>query len=239
MSEKKLQDHIDDNLFVSLLNLHLKEFTHRDNILWSQAKIFFYGITIMALVPLLGNQFSDKFFSCFQICICFPVAGLFGTIIFSFIVNEYSLRLKSTTKTYNKLMGMIKENDFSRVRLDCVRSCPTNCSDLTKCEKNINSCNVYGGSIEGIFYRCLNKPNAIFGRFREHIGETAFLVMILALIFICCMSMIVITIKFDREFTLLVFGNKFGKECAIVYQIIGSIICFIICCMGINWKKLK
>lgn len=87
---------------ISLLNVYLAEWIHRDQIIWSQIFKFFYAILIIILLPNLALHF-ELVLPNLPIWI-FRIIGLFLSFLFLYISLGYAIRLHAIGDTYRDIM---------------------------------------------------------------------------------------------------------------------------------------
>lgn len=99
---------------ISLLSIYLSEWSHRDNILWSQVFKFYYAILIVILLPNLALYLKLELPS--WPVIVFRLIGLALSFIFLYISLGYSIRLQAIGDTCGRLIGKLP-TDYKRKSL--------------------------------------------------------------------------------------------------------------------------
>ena len=88
---------------INLMNVYLSEWTHRDELLWSQVFRYFYVTVVVIFLPniagFLGIILPEKLPN-----IIFPIAGLVLALVFLYVSIGYAKRLEAVGKTYQKLI---------------------------------------------------------------------------------------------------------------------------------------
>lgn len=92
---------------ISLLNVYLAEWIHRDQIIWSQTFKFFYAILIIILLPNLALHF-DLALPNLPIFI-FRIIGLFLSLLFLYISLGYAIRLQAISDTYRDIIKTLPQ----------------------------------------------------------------------------------------------------------------------------------
>lgn len=87
---------------ISLLNIYIAEWIHRDQIIWSQIFKFFYAILIIILLPNLALHF-DLTLPNLPIFI-FRIIGLLLSFVFLYISLGYAIRLQAISDTYKDII---------------------------------------------------------------------------------------------------------------------------------------
>lgn len=96
---------------ISLLNVYLTEWVHRDQILWSQVFKFYYAILIVILLPNIANYLEITL--PYLPVILFRLVGLFLSCIFLYISLGYAIRLQAIGETCQKIINILPE-DYQR-----------------------------------------------------------------------------------------------------------------------------
>lgn len=99
---------------ISLLNIYLTEWIHRDQILWAQVFKLFYAILIVILLPNVASYLNITLPAI--PAIFFRVFGLISSIIFFYISVGYLKRLEAIGNTYQKLINKLPE-EYQRQRI--------------------------------------------------------------------------------------------------------------------------
>lgn len=88
--------------YFRLLSQYYEELKHRDTMFWKQIYIYFYGILIFSILPILkpnGLELSEKIPR-----LLFPVFGIGMSIGFLYVALAYSARLKAISQSYRDLL---------------------------------------------------------------------------------------------------------------------------------------
>ena len=103
---------------ISLLSVYFSEWSHRDQILWSQIYKFFYAILVVILLPNISSflqidlpDIPTEFF-----CLC----GLILSILFLYVSFGYLKRLEASGKTYSKIIETLPP-EYQRISLRDLR----------------------------------------------------------------------------------------------------------------------
>jgi hypothetical protein len=86
---------------LSLLEIYLSEFIHRNTLLWSQVHKLFYATLIVSLLPNVPNLIE---FDISLPILAIRVLGIFMSLLFLYVSLGYAKRLEATTKTYNLMI---------------------------------------------------------------------------------------------------------------------------------------
>lgn len=82
---------------ISLLNVYFSEWSHRDQILWSQIFKFYYAILIIILLPNISPHFDLTLPPMPDLA--FRLLGLLLSIVFLYIALGYVVRLQAISYT--------------------------------------------------------------------------------------------------------------------------------------------
>lgn len=102
--QKTYKIHTTEDL-LTLMNIYLEEWKHRDSMLWKQVFTYFFAILIVMIIPFANiNGFSlgDKLPQC-----AFPIVGLVLDLIYAIICYNYAARLSSVGKAYTNIIDML------------------------------------------------------------------------------------------------------------------------------------
>jgi hypothetical protein len=97
---------MDLNNLISLLNLYLSEFIHRNQILWSQLYKLFFAILVVIVLPNIPELFKV---SMAIPTIMFRVLGVALPLAFFYVGMAYCKKLKAITNTYNEALKKLPE----------------------------------------------------------------------------------------------------------------------------------
>lgn len=88
---------------ISLTNMYLAEWTHRDELFWMQVFRYFYVTIIIIFLPNIAKflqiTLPDKL-----PYIAFPVTGFFMSFFFGYVSIGYAKRVEAIGKTYCRLI---------------------------------------------------------------------------------------------------------------------------------------
>ena len=90
---------------ISLLNIYLTEWIHRDKILWSQVFKLFYAILIIILLPNISEYLKISLPSIPTIL--FRILGLLFSFVFLYICLGYLKRLEAIGNSYQNLINKL------------------------------------------------------------------------------------------------------------------------------------
>lgn len=90
---------------ISLLNVYLTEWTHRNQILWAQVFKLFYAILVVILLPNVANYLNITIPAIPTVF--FRLFGLISSGIFLYISVGYLKRLEAIGNTYQKLIDKL------------------------------------------------------------------------------------------------------------------------------------
>ena len=92
---------LDYNETISLLNVYLSEWSHRDKELWAKALKLYYAI------PNISNFFNVVLPS--LPAIIFRIIGLFLSLIFLYVTFGYAIRFQAIAETYQSIINELPE----------------------------------------------------------------------------------------------------------------------------------
>lgn len=118
MSQNKRLLSSDYDTTISLLNVYLVEWCHRDQIIWSQIFKFFYAILIIILLPNLTLHFQ-LILPNLPVLI-FRIIGLFLSLIFLYISLGYATRLQAISDTYQNIIKKLPE-EYQRKSIQSIK----------------------------------------------------------------------------------------------------------------------
>ena len=119
MQQNKTPLSSDYDTTISLLNTYFSEWSHRDQILWSQVFKFYYAILIIIILPNIAPHF-DLYLPPMPDLI-FRFIGLILSIVFLYISFGYVIRLQAISDTYNNLIISLPEN-YKRESIENIKS---------------------------------------------------------------------------------------------------------------------
>lgn len=97
---------------ISLMNVYLSEWCHRDELFWRQIFTYFYVTLFVTILPNITEGFGIKIPGV-QEC-WFHWAGMAMAVIFMYISVGYSLRLRACSRTYEELMNLLGDPKYKR-----------------------------------------------------------------------------------------------------------------------------
>lgn len=103
---------------ISLLNIYFSEWSHRDQILWSQIFKFYYAILIIILLPNLAIYLQLNLPS-LPIFI-FRLIGLILSFIFLYVAIGYAIRLHAIANTYQNLINSLPK-EYHRMSIKDIK----------------------------------------------------------------------------------------------------------------------
>ena len=92
---------------ISLLNVYLTEWSHRDKELWSKALKLYYAILVIILFPNITNFFNVILPS--LPAIIFRVIGLLLSLIFLYVTFGYAIRFQAIADTYQSIINELPD----------------------------------------------------------------------------------------------------------------------------------
>lgn len=98
---------LDYNETISLLNVYLSEWSHRDIQLWSKAIKLYYVILVIILFPNITNFFNVVLPP--LPAIIFRLIGLFLSLIFLYVTFGYAIRFQTIADTYQSIINELPE----------------------------------------------------------------------------------------------------------------------------------
>lgn len=100
---------------IALLGVYLSEWQHRDELLWTQVFKYFYATLVVTVLPNAAAfvgielpEINDKLF---------PVIGMVMGIIFLYVGLGYAVRLRASSRTYEKIMKMLGDEKYERISI--------------------------------------------------------------------------------------------------------------------------
>jgi len=99
---------------ISLSNLYLTEFIHRDNLLWSQIFKLFYSTIIVILLPNISG-FFNLMLPPIPVLL-FRIIGLVMAVAFLYVALGYGKRLEASTETYKNILDSLPD-EYQRIDL--------------------------------------------------------------------------------------------------------------------------
>ena len=99
---------------LSLLNIYLSEYEHRDERLWKQTYRSFYAVLIVILLPNIAEKVGIDL-SKFPAQL-FPIIGLFLSFFYLYVSLGYTKRLEASWKTYQIIIDTLPK-ELQRIPL--------------------------------------------------------------------------------------------------------------------------
>ena len=100
-----LEDLQADDL-ISLMEIYLSEWCHRDQMLWSQVFRFFYVTVLVTFLPNLVDFLGVRLPSNLP-NIIFPIAGMCLSLVFLYVSLGYTKRLEAASEVYKRLISFL------------------------------------------------------------------------------------------------------------------------------------
>lgn len=107
---KTTQPTYNTDSIISLMNIYLQEFIHRDKHMWSQNYRFFFASLTIMLLPNLTERLGiaiPQFFSSYVWL--FPLMGIIIAIVFLYVSLGLAKRFQASSQTYNKIIKLLPE----------------------------------------------------------------------------------------------------------------------------------
>ena len=100
---------------ISLMEIYLTEWAHRDELLWTQVFQYFYATLIVIVLPNIAAfigivlpQINTKLF---------PIIGMVMALVFLYVGLGYAIRLRASSRTYEKMMGLLGSEEYARISI--------------------------------------------------------------------------------------------------------------------------
>ncbi|MCH5192186.1 MAG: hypothetical protein J1F23_08495 [Oscillospiraceae bacterium] len=97
----------DTNELLSLMDLYLSEWFHRDSLLWKQAFTYFFAILVISILPF-AKLWGINFDSVIPKWI-FPLIGLILSVLFFVFSMGYAERVEAVGAIYRDLINMLPQ----------------------------------------------------------------------------------------------------------------------------------
>ena len=98
---------------ISLLNVYLTEWCHREEFMWLQLFRFYFAILIVILLPnLVGISVELPYIP----KILFRIAGIIFSFIYVYVAMAYVMRFQKIADSYNNIIKKLPE-DYQRVSM--------------------------------------------------------------------------------------------------------------------------
>lgn len=92
---------------ISLLNVYFSEWSHRDQLLWSQAFKFYFATLIVILLPNISNLFQMDLPPISHLA--FRIIGMLLSFVFLYISLGYAVRLHAISESYQRILKKLPE----------------------------------------------------------------------------------------------------------------------------------
>lgn len=100
---------------ISLLNVYFLEWSHRDQILWSQIFKFYFATLIVILLPNIYNYFQMELPSLPDWG--FRIIGIFLSFVFLYISLGYAVRLHNISESYRLILNKLPD-EYKQIHID-------------------------------------------------------------------------------------------------------------------------
>ncbi len=114
-TEERKNEELTNDQIISLMDIYLNEWEHRDGLLWSQVFRCFYATLIVTILPNAAAfvgielpQINAKMF---------PVIGIVMSLVFLYVGLGYAMRLQASGKTYAKVMKLLGNEKYQRISI--------------------------------------------------------------------------------------------------------------------------
>jgi len=97
---------LETNALISLLNVYLNEFEHRDQVFNSLVFKYFYAIVIVILLPNISEHLGINLLQ--LPIILFRIIGLLMSFVFLYLALCYSKRLDASSDTYRRMIEKLE-----------------------------------------------------------------------------------------------------------------------------------
>lgn len=112
-SKKEMATDRDD--IIALMSVYLNEWEHRDELLWTQVFRYFYATLIVTVLPNVAT-FIGIDLPKINVRV-FPIIGLIMSIVFLYVGLGYAIRLRASSRTYEKIMGLLNDERYKRISI--------------------------------------------------------------------------------------------------------------------------
>lgn len=100
---------------IALMGVYLNEWEHRDELLWTQVFRYFYATLIVTVLPNAAT-FIGIDLPKVNVKI-FPIIGLVMSIVFLYVGLGYAIRLRASSRTYEKMMNLLNDERYKRISI--------------------------------------------------------------------------------------------------------------------------
>ncbi len=113
--EKQKHQKLNKDQIITLMEIYLSEWQHRDSMLWQQVFKYFYVTLIVIILPNIAEflkialpPINKKLF---------PIIGIFMAVMFLYVGIGYALRLKAIGLTYTRMMQLLGNKKYKRISI--------------------------------------------------------------------------------------------------------------------------
>lgn len=114
-TEVRKREALTNDQIISLMDIYLNEWEHRDELLWEQVFRCFYATLIVTVLPNIASfvgielpQINAKLF---------PIIGIVMSLVFLYVGLGYAMRLRASSKTYVKVMKLLGDEKYERISI--------------------------------------------------------------------------------------------------------------------------
>ena len=100
---------------ISLLNVYFSEWSHRDQILWSQIFKFYFATLIVILLPNIYNYFQMELPPLPDFA--FRIIGILLSFVFLYVSLGYAIRLHNISESYRLILNKLPD-EYKQIPLD-------------------------------------------------------------------------------------------------------------------------
>ena len=101
---------------ISLMDIYLNEWMHRDELLWTQAFKYFYATLVVLFLPNIASFLRIDLPNI--PVVLFPIIALVLSAVFLYVTIGYCKRLEASGMTYQKIINYLP-GELQRVPLEC------------------------------------------------------------------------------------------------------------------------
>lgn len=106
---------LNNDQIIALMGVYLSEWEHRDELLWTQVFRYFYATLIVIVLPnvavFIGIELPKINIK------LFPIMGMVMALIFLYVGLGYAIRLRASSRTYEKMMKLLGNEEYERVSI--------------------------------------------------------------------------------------------------------------------------
>lgn len=100
---------------ITLMGVYLSEWEHRDELLWTQVFRYFYATLIVTVLPNIATSIGINLPEV-NVKI-FPIIGLVMALVFLYVGLGYAIRLRASSRTYEKMMNLLNDERYKRISI--------------------------------------------------------------------------------------------------------------------------